>query len=63
MTTPNILRLAAIINAWVNYVNDSGEYDDTFPNVSRYFLDRLDKKYVVEFSEEFLQEQSTDNEQ
>ena len=63
MTTPNILRLAAIINEWVAYVNESGEYDDTFPYVDRYFLDRLDKKYVVEFTEEFLQEQFTDNEQ
>ena len=63
MTKPNILRLAAIINEWVAYVNESGEYDDTFPYVDRYFLDRLDEKYVVEFTEKFLQEQFTDNEQ
>ena len=62
MTKPNILRLAAIINEWVAYVNESGEYDDTFPYVDRYFLDRLDEKYVVEFTEKFLQEQFTDNE-
>ena len=62
MTKPNILRLAAIINEWVAYVNESGEYDDTFPYVDSYFLDRLDEKYVVEFTEKFLQEQFTDNE-
>ena len=52
-----------VANEWVNFVNESGEYDDTFPYVDRYFLDRLDEKYVVEFTEEFLQEQFTDNEQ